>query len=86
MSDVPAQEAAETTTTYPKCPAKGPVKDPCTYTVVSGDTLTGIAEKFKVKYPDDIQRWNPNLFPPKGDPNKIYAGQTKVTIKAPGAK
>jgi LysM repeat protein len=84
MSDVPAEEAVETFPTQ-KCDATG-TKRPCTYTVVTGDTLTGIAEKFKVKYPDDIRRWNPDLFPPKGDPNKIYAGRTRVIIKKAGAK
>lgn len=49
------------------------------YRVKSGDTLSGIAQKygFTIK---DLMYWNPKTIK---DPNMIYAGDALVLAKAP---
>jgi hypothetical protein len=66
-----------------RCDAGGS-KRPCYHLVVKGDSLSAIALEYKVKYPDDIKRWNPEFFKPPRDPNKIFPNE-KLTIKKAGA-
>ncbi|TMC13115.1 MAG: LysM peptidoglycan-binding domain-containing protein [Chloroflexi bacterium] len=55
------------------CDASGTHR-PCAYVVKKGDTLTAIAAKFQLKYPADLERVNPKLFPPYGNPDRISVG------------
>jgi hypothetical protein len=55
------------------CDATGTHR-PCAYVVKKGDTLTTIAARYQLKYPDDLKRVNPDLFPPKGNPDRIPVG------------
>ena len=58
-------------------PTKVPEPTPTTYTVKSGDTLSGIAAKYKVTV-DDVLAANPDLK----DPNQLQIGD-KIVIPLP---
>jgi LysM repeat protein len=55
------------------CDATG-TRRPCAYVVKKGDKLSAIAARYQLEYPDDLKRVNPNLFPPKGNPDRIPVG------------
>ena len=56
-----------------------PTPNPQTYTVQAGDTLNGIAERFKISM-QDLQAKNSIT-----DPNNIFAGQ-KLVLPEPGER
>ena len=51
-----------------------------TITVKSGDTMTGIADKYKVN-PDELAKLNPGKFGPQGNPNILNPGDQIVLPK-----
>jgi LysM repeat protein len=55
------------------CDATG-TRRPCAYVVKKGDTMSAIAARYQLKYPEDLKRVNPNLFPPQGNPDRIPTG------------
>lgn len=67
-----AMESPEATSLQ-VCDATGTHR-PCVYVVKKGDTLTAIAARYHVKYPEDLKRANPKLFPPYGNPDRIPIG------------
>jgi LysM repeat protein len=51
-----------------------------TITAKSGDTMTGIADKYKVN-PDELAKLNPGKFGPQGNPNILNPGDQIVLPK-----
>ncbi len=51
-----------------------------TITVKSGDTMSGIADKYKVN-PDELAKLNPGKFGPQGNPNILNPGDQIVLPK-----